>query len=154
MDHNGSVASFREGVSFVPVEVLESYLEDLLDLSIKDTVLNIHQTQKWFQSLKVLALGLLGSVVGGMYSVSTGASLLSSLSLTAVLGSPFLSILYVVPKMSLMRRIRFARVLSAEVSRRRGRDGTTRTPVLTFGTVLKGTTPTFHGATRTIFDYH
>ena len=150
-ENAGTVASFREGVVTVPVEVLESYLEDLLDLGVKEEILAIRHTSPWFYSLKVLSFGIIGAVVGGLYCVSIGASVLSSFSLILILASPFASILYLAPRIGLMRRMRFARVVSAEVSRRRGRDGTTRTPLFSLESVLPNSGSKVTGAAKKLF---
>ena len=152
VEARGSVATFREGVVDVPTEVLESYLEDLLDLGVKEDFLHIFRDRHWFHSLKVLALGIIGAVVGGLYSVSVGASVLSSFSLILILGLPFASILYFAPKIGLVRRMRFAKVVSAEISRRRGKDGTVRQPLLSsFSEVLNPTKASVPGAAKKIF---
>jgi hypothetical protein len=149
-ESHGTVASFREGIASVPLEVLESYLEDLLDYSVSEDVLSINRERPWFYSFRVLAFGVLGSVIGGLYSVSVGASVLSSFSLTLILGAPFGAILYLAPRMGLMRRMKFARIVSAEIARRRGKDDQDRGqyPLFVFSDVLKTPKGSVPGAAR------
>ncbi len=148
----GTIASFREGIASVPLEVLESYLEDLLDNSVQEDVLGINRGSPWFYSFKVIAFGILGSVAGGLYCVSVGASVLSSFSLILILSAPFGSILYLSTRIGLMRRMKFARVVSAEIARRRGKDDQDqgRHPLFVFSDVLKSSKGTVPGAARTI----
>ena len=150
VESSGTVASFREGIASVPLEDLESFLEDLLDLSVQEEVLGIQRDRPWFYSLKVLSFGILGAVAGGLYCVSVGASVLSSFSLTLILGAPFGSILYLTPRIGLMRRMRFARIVSSEVNRRRGKDENNRNPLFLFSDVLKTSKNPAAGTARTI----
>lgn len=122
VESRGGIGSFREGVAFVPVEVLESYLEDLLDLGVKEETLYIHRESHWFRSWQILVLGLMVALGAGLYAASIGASLLVSFGLTALLSVPFGFFFHLTPKIGLIRRMSFAQVLSAEISRRRGRD--------------------------------
>lgn len=135
---------FREGVSFVPLEVLESYLEDLLDLDVPEDRLCINRegpTLKW----TLLALfGLCGSLSLGLYAASTGASLMSSFTLTIALAAPFAVLWHYAPRGGVTRRMGFAQVVSHEVSRRRGSDKGPRepaTPQFAFGELLAQKNP-------------
>jgi hypothetical protein len=119
VEDTGLVSGFREGVSMIAVEVLESYLEDLLDLGISEEVLYLRRATK-----------------GAVH----------------VLDTILFSAKKIIPQIGLVRRIKFAKIVSAEVSRRRGRDGTTRTPILSFDQLLKVPSPSrttrFQGAAR------
>jgi hypothetical protein len=125
VEDNGSVAAFREGVCVIPVEVLESYLEDLLDLSVGEVVLNLNRSPKWLEQYKL-------------------AGIFSALKRTF-------------PQIGLMRRLKFAKIVSAEISRRRGRDGTTRTPILSLDKILNvpaaARSSSFQGAARSLIHF-
>lgn len=122
IESRGGIGSFREGVAFVPVEVLESYLEDLLDLGVKEETLFISRDFQWFRSRHVLAAGLFAALGTGLYAASTGASLPVSFCLSALLSIPCAILFHGAPKIGLVRRMSFAQILSGEISRRRGRD--------------------------------
>ena len=125
VEDNGSVAAFREGVCTIPVEVLESYLEDLLDLSVGEVVLNLNRSHKLLEQYKL-------------------AGVFNALKRTF-------------PQIGLMRRLKFAKIVSAEISRRRGMDGTTRTPILSLDNILKvpaaARSSSFQGAARSLIPF-
>lgn len=114
---------FRFAVAYIPVQVLEAYLEDLLDLDVGESTLFIRPptscaNMKWF-FLSGLLFG--ACAVGAWYLVvelHAGVAIGFALSfLVAPVG-----LLLVRPYWSLMRRLRFAQVLSREIARRRGTD--------------------------------
>lgn len=119
---------FREGIAFVPVEVLESYFDDLLDPEVTDERLSIaikswgHRVVSHF----VAILGVTGALLTALYVASLGVSLPLSFLLALSLALPFATILYYTAG-GATRRLRFAQTLSREISRRRGsssdRDG-------------------------------
>jgi len=115
--------AFEQGVVFVPVEYLESFLEDLLDLDVSEEDLFIIGKKKLYASGWISLLGLAGSLATGLYTVSLGASLLFSFALTVFIALPFGILWHYAPRDRLSRRIRFARLLQSEVSRRRGDTG-------------------------------
>ncbi|MBN8547745.1 MAG: hypothetical protein J0M12_00370 [Deltaproteobacteria bacterium] len=119
---------FREGVSFVSVEVLESYLEDLLDLDVSEDRLFIKRESPNLKWMFVSLLGLSGATSLGLYAASTGASLFASFALTAALALPFAVLWNYAPRGGVTRRIGFAQIVSHEVSRRRGSDKGPRQP--------------------------
>jgi len=114
--------SFREGVSFVPLAVLESYLEDLLDLDITESTLFIERTGHSLRAAHLSLVGLLGAVVTGLYGASSGASLVLSLGITIALALPFAVMWHFAPREGLARRVGFAQILSHEIARRRGHE--------------------------------
>jgi len=119
---------FREGVSFIGVEVLESYLEDLLDLDISDDALFIRLKGFRVRSTHWALVGLIGAVTVGLYAASSGASLPLSLGLTVALAFPFAIVWHFAPRDGLTRRVGFAQILSHEIARRRGgEDGRPKT---------------------------
>lgn len=154
IESDGSIGSLREGVAFVPVEVLESYLEDLLDLGVKEETLHIQQEHHWLRSWQLIASGFGLAISSGLYAASSGAALPLSLGVVITLGLPFAMIMYFAPKTGLMRRMSFAQILSAEISRRRGRDkdGNMPTSRLLFKDVLTRAKPTpLQGAAKSLF---
>ena len=118
-----SIHQFEAGVSFVPVEFLSAYLEDLMDLSIKEEDLFIQTKRKISSSIWVALIGLSFSLGAGLYIASLGASLIFSFALTMILSMPFALILHLSPRGQLSRRIRFAKLIQNEISRRRGDTG-------------------------------
>jgi hypothetical protein len=113
---------FREGVCFVGLEVLESYLEDLLDREVSEESLFIAR-KGWTGALIWIALaGILCAVAAGLCYGSSGASLVESSSVTLALSLPFVVLWQVSPYSGLVRRLSFARTVSHEISRRRGVD--------------------------------
>jgi hypothetical protein len=114
---------FRESVAFVPVEVLDSYLEDLLDTSVVDEKLFIERERGWLTNHLVLLLGLGIALVLGYFAYTQGASESLSATLSLLLFLPLLGAWYLSPRAGLLRRMAFARVVSREVAYRRGQDG-------------------------------
>jgi hypothetical protein len=119
------VREFGQGVAFVPVEVLESYLDDLLDLGVTDESLFICKQRPAKRALLLVAMCVL--TVGYLsYAAITGDSsaawpLLTLVAFSAGIGSA----LYFLPRTKALRRFSFATVISREISRRRGNDKTT-----------------------------
>jgi hypothetical protein len=109
-------------VAFVPVEVLEAYLEDLLDRETVEERLFIAHRRSGRRFTAVMLAGFAGALAVGLYVASSGASLLHSFALTVVMSLPFAFFLQLYPYGGVVRRLGFAKVLSQEVSRRRGRD--------------------------------
>jgi hypothetical protein len=135
---------FREGVSFVPLEVLESYLEDLLDIDVSEDRLFIKRESPNLRWIVVSLLGLSGASSLGLYAASTGASLFSSFALTAALAAPFGVLWHFAPRGGLSRRMGFAQIVSHEVARRRGSDKgprETANPQFAFSELLAQKTP-------------
>ncbi len=115
---------FRRGVSFVPVEVLESYLDDLLDLSVSDESLFIKKSS--LSSKAVGLVGLCAATVG--YVVWVGREAEQAVSLSALVLVAFFaglaSALYFLPRTKVLRRFSFATLVSREIAARRGHDRT------------------------------
>jgi len=148
-----ALANFRQGVVIVPVEVLESYLDDLLDLDVDEANLFIARRRPIFGSALISLLGMCAAMSIGLYAVSLGVAFFFSLTITVFLALPFAVLWHFVPREQIVRRVRFAKLLSHEIARRRGRDGpliplrNVRHPVLQ---KLWGgkSTPSAHGAAR------
>lgn len=137
---------FRETVAFVPIEVLESYLEDLLDLRVEEEKLNINQSRRERRLNFIPAIGIVSGLTLGLYAASAGASLVISFITTVLIALPFGFIWHLSPRTNLARRMSFAKIVSREVSRRRGQDddGSSRITVieeLFASTKNKGTLP-------------
>jgi len=118
--------SFREGVAFVPVEVLESYLDDLMDLGVEDERLFLKRPrQELIRFLWSLAFLAIGSVVLILLLGNTIYMALSVAALAAALYLPF----WQRSRSQVIRRLKLARVVTKEVNRRRGRDDMPLTPI-------------------------
>jgi hypothetical protein len=115
---------FGHAVAFVPVEVLESYLDDLLDVGVSDESLFIRKVKPAKRALALIVIGLAAFATSAV-EVLHGATLAS---LTALILVTFFSglgaALYFIPRMRVLRRFSFATVVSGEIARRRGYDRT------------------------------
>jgi hypothetical protein len=123
-------AEFQEGVCLISVEILESYLEDLLDRDISNETLFIRR-KGILPPLNWFALGgILASLSCGLYAASTGVLLGLSLAVTIFFSSPFVIIWHISPGWGVARRMFFAQIISQEITRRRGGShiGTVTTP--------------------------
>lgn len=118
------VRDFGHAVAFVPVEVLESYLDDLLDLGVNDESLFIRKTRPAKRAVFLVVLCIATILYLG-YLAFTGDSnaawpLLTVVAFSAGIGSA----LYFLPRTKALRRFSFATVMSREIARRRGHDKT------------------------------
>lgn len=116
---------FRQGVAFIPNEVLESYLEDLLDLNVSEEKLNVGFFRPRLIPIIISLCGLIFAVLLGLNAASMGISTGPSFALTVLVGVPFAFLWHRCPKSRLARRMGFAKLLSREISRRRGIDSST-----------------------------
>lgn len=115
---------FSLGVTFVPVEVLESYLDDLLDLKVCDDSLFIRKPH-----LSKRAILLLGVGIAALSAITwigrEGEPLMSVPALVMVAFLAGLgSALYFLPRTKVLRRFSFATLVSREIAARRGHDKT------------------------------
>lgn len=117
-----AVQEFREGVASVSVEMLESYLEDLLDSQVALDHLYIARPGFWKSVDLLTVLSLLGSCAVGTYVSLTSGAPLVGLSSTLLLALPVVTVWHRSPFGHLARRVSFARIVSKEVARRRGSD--------------------------------
>lgn len=118
------VREFSAGVAFVPVEVLESYLDDLLDLGVRDESLFIKKPRPAKRALLLMCtavVGLCGAVFA--WEGDLTAALLPALLVTTFLAG-IGSAMYFLPRTKVIRRFSFATVVSREVASRRGIDKT------------------------------
>ena len=114
--------AFQLAVAFVPIEVLESYLEDLLELIRSEENLFIEREDVFQLGSYLPAAGLIAAMALGIYASSSGTSPLLSFALTVCIALPFTVLWYVFPNIGVARRMRLARLVSQEISRRRGGD--------------------------------
>jgi hypothetical protein len=114
---------FRQQVSFVPVEVLESFLEDLLNLKVSNQSLFIELERGWLTNLALRytpALGFLLAIGLGLQAASEGLPSYICFTISVCVAAPFAFLWEMAPRHQ-VRRMRFAQLLSKEINRRRGR---------------------------------
>jgi hypothetical protein len=114
--------TLRTSLAFVPLEVLESYLEDLLNLEISLDKLFIRSGNGGRRSICIALLGMVVATGFGLFAASSGASLFLSFTLTVCLAFPFAVLWHFAPREGVTRRVRLAQLLSRIVSGRRGGD--------------------------------
>jgi len=118
----GDSREFSPSVAFVPVEVLESYLDDLLDLGVADESLFIKRVRPSSRALATSCVWL-AALCLGFFSVVT---IVSAIPIPALLLGSFLAGLgsasYFLPRTRILRRFGFATIISREIASRRGHD--------------------------------
>ncbi len=146
-------SNFRTSVAFIPDEVLESYLDDLLDSTVAEEKLFIKLPSKRGQEHVLFGSGFFLALALGFLAISQGAHILLSLSLTLCIGLPLFAVWYFAPRASLVRRMAFAKVVSRELSHRRGGDDedNSRKSFLKEWLLPTGATGSSSGAARQIF---
>jgi hypothetical protein len=121
---NKHLVEFGQSVSFVPVEVLESYLDDLLDLEVSDDSLFIKKPRP----AKPAIFLLFTCIIALLYPLLAGPSAITGIFLPALVVVFFCaglgSALYFVPRTKVIRRFSFATVVSRQIAARRGHDRT------------------------------
>lgn len=112
-------AEFRAGVSTVSTEVLESYLEDLLNPEVKDEALaiGVSLSRRVFIGISIVTGALVPVAALALLGVLNVSSRLS----VVVLGVITITASLAITSRLLVRRLRFAQVVSREIARRRGR---------------------------------
>lgn len=115
-----ALKELRESLVFVPVEALESYLEDLLNAEIPSERLFLLPDRLGARVAWLALAGLLFAVGVGLLAASSGAALLVSFAVTLVTATPFAVLWHISPREASVRRMRFAHVLSHVISQRRG----------------------------------
>ena len=115
---------FSTAVSFVGVEVLESYLDDLLDLNISDESLFILRPWASWQRISLgVSFGIIAMLGAAAYSLLDAGGL-ALFSCAATLSMAIIcTVLICLPRPKILRRFGFATLLSHEILRRRGNDG-------------------------------
>lgn len=147
--------NFRLGVTVVPIEVLESYFDDLLEIDVPEERLFIKRrtVSHMFQIFAIV--GLVAAFAWGLWSVARGASPIVSFVLTIFMSAPFAILWHFSPRLQLIRRLGFARIVSQEIFRRRGggkdESAGRNRPATVIGELLSTPTgPTVPGAARTL----
>ncbi len=116
----GVSTQFRENMTCVSTQILESYLDDLLDREISEERLFIENRRAIVGHFVLPLIGVLLGVVSGLYASSLGAPLIISFCLAIAMVLPSIGMLYFAPRGGLMRRMAFAQIVSHEILRRRG----------------------------------
>ncbi len=110
----------QSNIAFVPTEVLESYLEDLLDFSINDEKLCINKSNLQTPYYLLSLLGLLLAVIFGLQLAYSGATFYMASSGVLLIALPSALVWHLSPKIAPNRRLFFAKILSQEIDRRTG----------------------------------
>lgn len=117
---------FQQEMVFIPTEVLEAYLDDLLNLVKTEKELYITPEKSCMVRRKtcgVIAAIIVAAVFLGVWM---DGYLAMALPVAVALGAIFSLVWIVVPYSSMSRRIKFAQIVSQEVTRRRGDSRTSR----------------------------
>ncbi len=110
----------QTNLAFIPNEVLESYLEDLLDFSIGDEKLCIQRSNLQTPYYLLSLLGLLLAVIFGLQLAYSGATFYMASTGVLLIAIPSALVWHLSPKIAPNRRLFFAKVLSQEIDRRSG----------------------------------
>lgn len=147
-DYNFAFNELRENLVFTNVELLESYLEDLLNIKISDGALYIERSKCRFAGIPCELTLVLIALAGGLTFYLLDTNIITAILLTALLSLPLLLISYLAP-FTVKRRMVFARALSKEIARRRGRDDESgRSSILISDFYVKSTSQGLPGAAR------
>ena len=115
-----SPRSLQIDLALVSNEILESYLEDLLDFEINDARLHIFRKNiDRIYSLSSL-LGLLIALAIGLKLAQLGTSLIVALSAVLLIALPCGMVWHLAPKLAPNRRLYFAKLVTLEIERRTG----------------------------------
>lgn len=114
---------FQSSLAFIPVEVLESYFEDLLNPLVTEQKLFISHRSLVRRPflITISVLGIVCSLVSALHVAAWGYPITISLVVALCLSAPFVITLFTTLGSS-ARRMQFARMLSKEIARRRGYD--------------------------------
>lgn len=119
-----ALREFRIEITTISRELLRSYLNDLLDLTIPEERLFIRKFGVGWWPALIAAWGMSIVLFFSALSLMHGAPLLLTSLVSAALLFPFATLWYFVPRARLTRRMRFAKVVSEEIERRYGRGNT------------------------------
>ena len=108
---------FRIAVAYISVEVLESYLEDLLDLDLGEERLFIEQPGVQISFPTLAAVAMVFCLLGGALALMAQTSPLLSTLFGCALALLVLGV--AVSSHQATRRMRFANLLSQEINNRR-----------------------------------
>lgn len=115
-----SSREFSVAVSFVPVEVLETYLDDLLDISVCDDRLFIRRSTSILR--RIVSVSIAAGLGMGLVGSWSSASLMPAMLLT-MCGIGFMCAAFALPRIKVVRRFSFATLVSREIATRRGQGG-------------------------------
>lgn len=118
--------AFGANLATVPVEVMESYLDDLLDLNVTDESLFIKRVESDWRG-SVIALLLACSAAVSLYAPFDAAGYWVTLGLGVFFSCGLFLALYLLPRSRVMRRFGFATLISKVIARRKGYDGNSTT---------------------------
>lgn len=113
---------FRTSVSFVGIEALESFLDDILDLNVPDENLFVKRPRVSRRAVALLALLVVTLGLATVFGPADQTGLILPFAIVAVFMAGLSCALYFLPRARVVRRFSFATVLSHEISRRRGDD--------------------------------
>ena len=117
-----SPEALQSNLAFIPDEIIESYLEDLLDFTISDHQLHIYR-RNFTPKYNVIAIfGLILSMAFGLKLAYSGASFYLALTGVLLIALPSGIIWHLAPKIAPNRRLFFVKLLSQELDRRNGGD--------------------------------
>jgi hypothetical protein len=114
---------FQSSSVFVPTEVLESYLDDLLSAGVPYSRLGLGKQRSNLLFYLMIGGSFVFAVLIGLLAVHYGYSIITSLIFTCGLSFPLVLAAFCIPQVAFARRLKFARLVSAEIIRRRGGDG-------------------------------
>lgn len=124
LNSNANQLMFRQAVVFLPVEILESYLQDLLTPRVTNETLFITPESHSFSKFLWIPFILIAATL----VITSSIGLISSLYLTAIMAMTLAcvsgALVYYSLAQGMLRRMRFSRMVNAEIIRRRGNDGT------------------------------
>ena len=115
-----AIREFSTSVSFVPVEVLETYLDDLLDLGVSDEGLFIRKPKTTWRGVVLLLAAVTVLLAWQTQLTAAHVPVLLAVTFLAGIGST----LYFLPRTKAIRRFSFATLVSHEIGNRRGQDKT------------------------------
>lgn len=118
--HEDLAKLFQQEVVFIPTEVLEAYLDDLLNLGKTEKELYIIPEKSCMIRRKTCVLLAAITVAAVFLGVWMDGYFAMAMPVAVALGAIFSLLWIVVPYSSMSRRIKFAQIVSQEVTRRRG----------------------------------
>lgn len=136
---------FRESVVFIPLEVLESYLDDLLDLTVSDEMLFVEHSR--IPLYGRLLLGASYAAIGALLYMLLQGRILVLISSLLALAAFFCFPGWYRSRRYAVRRLGLARIVSMEINRRRGRDdGPALTSAFHWRQIFSGSRESLPGA--------
>ena len=115
-----SPETLQSNLAFVSNEILQSYLEDLIDFTISDESLYIYRRYFLRTYNLVSIFGLIVAIIFGLKLAYSGASFPLAMLTVLSIAIPSGVIWHLAPKMTPNRRLFFAKLLNQELNRRNG----------------------------------